>query len=73
MNQILFYLQIIVSILLIVLIALQQRGSSLGSAFGGGGQVYSAKRGAQKKMFYATIGLVVVFLALGALSIVLPS
>lgn len=72
MNAILFYLQIIVSMLLIVLIAVQQRGSSLGSGFGGTGEVYSTRRGAQKKIYYATIALATVFLVLGILSIVLP-
>ena len=49
MNTILFYTQITISIILIVLIVLQQRGAALGAGFGGGGEVYSTKRGAQKK------------------------
>lgn len=72
MNSILFYSQIIVSIALIVLIAIQQRGAALGSGFGGGGEVYSTKRGAQKKIYYATIVLAAVFLILGVLNIVIP-
>lgn len=71
MNQILFYLQIIVSILLITLIAMQQRGAALGAGFGGGGEVYSTKRGAQKKMHYATIILAILFLGLGVLSVLI--
>jgi len=71
MNQILFYSQIIVSIVLIVLIALQQRGAALGAGFGGGGEVYSTKRGAQKKLYYATIAVVTVFLVLGVLNILI--
>jgi preprotein translocase subunit SecG len=69
MNNILFYLHLAVSVLLIILIALQQRGSSLGSAFGGGGQVYSTKRGVEKKLYYATIVLATAFLILGALNL----
>ena len=72
MNQILFYTQIAVSILLIVLIAIQQRGAALGAGFGGGGEVYSTKRGAQKKIYYATIAVVTVFLVLGVLNILIP-
>ena len=72
MNTILFYTQITVSIALIALIALQQRGTALGSGFGGGGEVYSTKRGAQKKIYYATVALATVFLVLGVLSILLP-
>jgi preprotein translocase subunit SecG len=72
MNQILFYTQIAVSIALIVLIALQQRGAALGAGFGGGGEVYSTKRGAQKKIYYATIVLATIFLVLGVLNILIP-
>ena len=71
MNQILFYTQIAVSIILIVLIAVQQRGAALGAGFGGGGEVYSTKRGAQKKLHYATIALVTIFLVLGVLNILI--
>jgi preprotein translocase subunit SecG len=69
MNIILFYSQIIVSIVLIVLIAIQQRGAALGSGFGGGGEVYSTRRGAQKKIYYATIAIATLFLVLGVLNI----
>jgi protein translocase SecG subunit len=40
--------QIIVSVLLVVAILLQQRGTALGSAFGGAEEVYSTRRGIQK-------------------------
>ena len=72
MNSILFYTQIAVSIILIVLIAMQQRGNGLGAGFGGGGEVYSTKRGAQKKIYYATIAVVTIFLVLGVLNVLLP-
>jgi preprotein translocase subunit SecG len=71
MNQILFYSQIAVSIILIILIAIQQRGAGLGAGFGGGGEVYSTKRGAQKKMHYATIAIATIFLVLGVLNILI--
>ena len=72
MNQILFYVQIIISIALIALIVVQQRGAALGAGFGGGGEVYSTKRGAQKKMQYATIAAATLFLVLGVLNILIP-
>jgi len=72
MNTILFYSQIIVSVVLIVLIALQQRGTALGAGFGGGGEVYSTKRGAQKKIYYATVAVATIFLVLGVLNILIP-
>jgi preprotein translocase subunit SecG len=61
--------QIVVSVLLMVVILLQNRGTGLGSAFGGtGGGVYLTKRGLEKKLFVATIVLAVIFilLSLGA-------
>jgi preprotein translocase subunit SecG len=71
MNQILFYSQIVVSIALIVLVVLQQRGTALGAGFGGGGEVYSTRRGAQKKIYYLTIIIATLFLVLGVLNIVI--
>ena len=59
--------EIIVSILLIIFILIQQRGTALGSAFGGGdsgGGFYSTRRGIQQKIFIGTIILGVLFIAL---------
>jgi len=58
-------LQIIISILLILSILLQQRGSGLGSVFGGGGEVFRTKRGLEKTLFKATILLAALFIGLG--------
>lgn len=63
-------LQIIVSGLLITTILLQQRGTALGSAFGGGGsETYSSRRGTQQKLYYASIGLGIAFIGLGVLNL----
>ena len=72
MNQILFYVQLAVSVILIVLVVIQQRGAALGAGFGGGGEGYSTKRGAQKKIYYATIAVATVFLVLGVLNVLIP-
>ena len=69
MNQILFITQIVVSMLLIVFILLQQRGTALGSAFGGGGEFYASRRGLQKKILIGTIILVALFIILGILNL----
>lgn len=61
--------QIIVSLLLILVILLQNRGTGLGSAFGGGGGVYLTKRGLEKKLFIATIVLVIIFFALALIGL----
>jgi preprotein translocase subunit SecG len=72
MNQILFYSEIIVSVILIVLISIQQRGTALGAGFGGGGEIYSTRRGAQKKLHYTTIAAATLFIVLGVLNVMLP-
>lgn len=52
------YIQITLAVLLIAGVLLQQHGSSLGGAFGGGndsGTVYYTRRGAEKVLFQSTI------------------
>lgn len=61
MRALLPYVQIIVSILLVVTILLQQKGTGLGAAFGGEGNVYRTKRGLEKILFIGTIILGVIF------------
>lgn len=53
--------QTILAGLLIVAVLLQQRGSGLGSTFGGDGSTYSTRRGAEKIIFTATIVLAILF------------
>jgi preprotein translocase subunit SecG len=69
--QILDIIQIVVAILLIITILLQNRGSGLGAAFGGEDNIYMAKRGAEKFIFWATIVLAIIFLGLGVARILL--
>ncbi len=67
MNQLLIA-QIIVSILLTASILLQSQGSGLGAAWGGSGEHFRTKRGAERIVFYATIVLTVLFLLLAVLN-----
>ena len=72
MNTILLIAQGVVSILLIIFILIQQRGTALGSAFGGeGGSFYSTRRGIQKKIFWATIVSGALFIILALLNLVI--
>ena len=63
------YVQIVLSLLLIGSILLQQRGTGLSGTFGGGGMEYSTKRGAEKILFYATIGIAILFIAISIFAI----
>ena len=55
------YAEIILSILLVVGIVLQQRGTTLGGAFGGDNfaSTFYKRRGAEKFLFNATISIAV--------------
>ena len=63
MKNLIYIIQIVVSILLMVSILLQQKGSGLGAGFGGENSVYRTKRGAEKFIFRFTIILAILFLA----------
>lgn len=62
MKEAVFIIQIILGILLILIIIIQQKGSGLGASFGGDMSFYRTKRGAEKLLFYVTIGLSVAFI-----------
>ncbi len=57
------YLEIVLSLLLIVGVVLQQRGAGLGGAFGGDNfaSTFYKRRGAEKFLFNATIVIAVLF------------
>ena len=56
-------IQIILSVLLILVVLLQQKGSGMGAAFGGSSNVYSTKRGVDKILHYGTIVIAIIFFA----------
>lgn len=64
-------LQIVVSVILILIILLQVKGSGFGAALGGmsGGSVYRTKRGLERTLFQATIILTLVFIFISFLSV----
>lgn len=55
-------IQIVSATLLIIFVLIQNRGSGLGAAFGGEGNIYRAKRGIEKTLFTLTIILSIIFL-----------
>ena len=66
--------QIIISIALIVIVIFQARNSSAGSMFGGSDSpVYRTRRGVERTIFNATIGLTVLFFALAILNVLAAS
>lgn len=73
LKAIIYIGQVIVSVLLIVSILLQNRGSGLSSVFGGSGSVYRTKRGLEKGLFFLTIILAILFVAIGVVNLAIPS
>lgn len=71
MKNIIVYSQIVVSILLIISILLQQRGSALSNTFGGDSGVFVSRRGAEKWLFILTIILSMLFFGLAIFSLIL--
>jgi len=64
-------IQIIISVAIIALVLLQTKGYGLGGIFGGDGGVYRTRRGIEKTLFQATIGLTVLFFVISLLSVAL--
>jgi len=70
MESMLPIIQIVISAILIALVLLQQRGTALGSAFGGeGGSFYATRRGIQKKIFWATIAFGALFVIFAVINL----
>jgi protein translocase SecG subunit len=69
--DILGIIDLIVAVLLIVSVLMQSRGTSVGIAFGGGGESFRSKKGIEKFLFYATIILGALFAAISILKLVI--
>lgn len=69
MNTAFIIVQSVIAIALVVSIILQQRGSGVGLAFGGGGESFRSKRGLEKLLFYSTIVLAILFAMISILAL----
>jgi protein translocase SecG subunit len=65
--------QIVVSLLLMISILLQNRGSGLSAAFGGDFGGYYTKRGMEKFLLYFSIVLSVMFLGLSIATFIISN
>lgn len=66
-------IQVIVSIAIIALVLLQIKGSGLGGIFGGDGGVYRTRRGVEKTLYQATIGLAIFFFFISLVSVIVAA
>lgn len=55
------YVTIISAILTVLLVLLQQRGASLGAGFGASGELYTTRRGIEKRVFETTVAMATIF------------
>jgi len=69
METIFNVIQIVISAALILVILLQVKGGGLGGIFGQADTVYRTKRGLEKRLFQATIGLAVIFIIISIVSL----
>jgi protein translocase SecG subunit len=58
------FLDIIVMVILIIVVSLQNKSSGLSTVFGGAGNIVQTRRGFEKWLFYATIVLGILFVAI---------
>lgn len=61
--------QIVLAVVLMGLILIQSKGSGLSGVFGGEGNVYSTRRGAEKVIFSATIVVAILFFGMALLNV----
>lgn len=65
MDFVLDIIHLALAVLLVALILIQSKGAGLSAAFGGGGgNVYTARRGAEQVLFRGTIVIAVLFFGL---------
>lgn len=65
----LLIVQAVIAIFLILSILLQNRGSGLGSTFGGDMGGYYTKRGMEKFLLYATVLFAIIFFVLAVVNV----
>lgn len=65
------YINIIVSLCIVLLILLQGKGAGLGSAWGGGGELFQTRRGVEKWTLRLTFFLVAVFFVVSLINLLL--
>jgi len=61
--------QILISIVLILVVLLQTKGSSFSGAFSTDASVFRTRRGIEKTLFQLSLGLAVVFVLVSILSV----
>jgi len=69
MKSFLLILNIVLSVLIIIFILVQGKGAGLGSAWGGGGEMFQTRRGMEKIILRLTIVFIVIFFAVSLINL----
>jgi preprotein translocase subunit SecG len=69
----LYIVQIFVSVVLIGVLLLQARGSGFSATFSSDSSIYRTRRGVEKTLFNATIGLAILFIVVSIMSVIFGS
>jgi preprotein translocase subunit SecG len=69
MKNFLLILNIVFSVLIVVFILIQGRGAGLGSAWGGGGEMFQTRRGMEKIILWLTTIFIVIFLVVSLINL----
>lgn len=69
MKNILLIINIFLSLSIILFILIQGRGAGIGSAWGGGGELFQTRRGIEKWTLRITVVLVIIFFVLSLISL----
>jgi len=69
MKSILLLTNIVLSALVVILILVQGRGGGLGSAWGGGGEMFQTRRGVEKLTLRLTVILILLFFTISMINL----
>lgn len=69
MKNFLLILNIVLSVLIIVFILIQGKGAGLGSAWGGGGEMFQTRRGMEKVILRLTTAFIILFLVVSLVNL----
>ncbi|VVA44349.1 Preprotein translocase subunit SecG [Candidatus Roizmanbacteria bacterium] len=69
MKDFLLILNIVFSVLIVVFILIQGRGAGLGSAWGGGGEMFQTRRGMEKIILWLTTIFIIIFLVVSLINL----
>jgi preprotein translocase subunit SecG len=69
MRNALLVVNIILSVVIVVLILVQGKGAGLGSAWGGGGEMFATRRGVEKVILWLTSVSIAIFLVISLVNL----